>query len=798
MCVCVCARVRVHACVHACLRARVSACVCVYCQCIHRPYHCDGMKHCMDGSDEKKCWRLWEENVKPSVTRPPAIVNLTRNGIRTVDSLNNSNATCPDTHFQCPGEGYCLPVYVRCNSVYDCPGREDEKGCDRYTCPGFYRCRNSPVCVHADHVCDDVFQCPEHDDELTCRMTCPDTCQCHGYAFVCTGRFPAENFPELRYLIADRTGMKLQDVSSNRMLIHLSLQNCDITDIRMADFPNLYSLDLGHNSLTHFTGTEIEHLENLHTLSVASNVRLSLNLIDQNVSFSSLTSVDFSDLGIQVISDTFFQSLPNIHHLNLSGNRIHKVFPKGFSELYELKVLDATGSPMTHFPRDVFRDLQNIETITVDNYKLCCPAILPEGFNPENCHAPADEISSCDALLKADVFRVFLAVYAFMALVGNLASFVYRVYSKRGAKKQLGFDVFVTHLCVSDFLMGVYLAIIGVADRWYYGSYEWNDIKWMQSGACHFAGFLSLLSSEVSALQICFITLELFLAIRFPLKDFRFSVKSAQVLSVAGWVVGVVLAAVPLLPFTEHWQFYSQTGICIPLPITRKVFPGSDYTFIVMIVFNFVLFLFIAFGQLLIFWSYYSHSKTVIRHGKKSEDFTIARRLLLVVMSDFLCWFPIGLLGLMARSGIPIYGGVNVAMAVFVLPLNSAVNPFLYTLHIVLDRRRQARIDRKTKEGLNRERISVACQTYSDVAHFGQVSEVSSISMGRPETKALKRDSTPAKGKQLLTNLLQDSLVTLHDMKLLLLERGDDPVPTSSTAARAIHVQVDTRGQAEI
>ncbi|KAK7096032.1 hypothetical protein V1264_005379 [Littorina saxatilis] len=52
-------------------------------------------------------------------------------------------------------------------------------------------------------------------------------------------------------------------------------------------------------------------------------------------------------------------------------------------------------------------------------------------------------------------------------------------------------------------------------------------------------------------------------------------------------------------------------------------------------------------------------------------------------MSDFLCWFPIGVLGLLASREIPIPGEVNVDVAVFVLPLNSALNPFL-----LLERRR--------------------------------------------------------------------------------------------------------------
>jgi hypothetical protein len=60
--------------------------------------------------------------------------------------------------------------------------------------------------------------------------------------------------------------------------------------------------------------------------------------------------------------------------------------------------------------------------------------------------------------------------------------------------------------------------------------------------------------------------------------------------------MGLVLAAVPLFPQLRHWQFYHQTGICIPLPVTRSDFHGHGYAFGVMIVLNFVLFLLIAVG----------------------------------------------------------------------------------------------------------------------------------------------------------------------------------------------------------
>ena len=56
-------------------------------------------------------------------------------------------------------------------------------------------------------------------------------------------------------------------------------------------------------------------------------------------------------------------------------------------------------------------------------------------------------------------------------------------------------------------------------------------------------------------------------------------------------------------------------------------------------------------------------------------------------------------MGLMAARGVPIPSEVNVASAILVLPLNSALNPFLYNLSMFLEKRRKAR-DKKLLEKL--------------------------------------------------------------------------------------------------
>jgi hypothetical protein len=303
-----------------------------------------------------------------------------------------------------------------------------------------------------------------------------------------------------------------------------------------------------------------------------------------------------------------------------------------------------------------------------------------------------DEISSCDDLLRSGVYRAFSWLICVLSVTGNVFCLAFRSCVQKNAAKG-AFNVFVSSLGVADLLMGVYMAVIGVADVSFRGHYLTHEQVWVTSVACKAAGFLSLLSSEVSALTILLITLDRFIVIHFPFSHVHFSKRTATAAAAATWVVGLLLAALPLLPVTSHWEFYSQTSICIPLPVTRLEFKGQDYSLGILIFLNFVLFLFIATGQVFIYWSVHKH-RFVTDTSRKSRDQTVARRLITVAMTNFLCWFPIGLCGILAWTGSAIPGEVSVAMAMLVLPLNAALNPFLYTFNLVLEKRRKLKVER--------------------------------------------------------------------------------------------------------
>ena len=139
-------------------------------------------------------------------------------------------------------------------------------------------------------------------------------------------------------------------------------------------------------------------------------------------------------------------------------------------------------------------------------------------------------------------------------------------------KETGNFHTYICNLCLADGLMGVYLLIIGIADYHYSGVYIFHDEEWKTSGWCQLAGFLCLLSSEVSAFTICLITHDRYLVVRFPFSQGSDNSKRPTIVSCAVlWCFGILLAAIPLLPATSHWEYYSQTGVCMPLPFTTGI-----------------------------------------------------------------------------------------------------------------------------------------------------------------------------------------------------------------------------------
>lgn len=107
-------------------------------------------------------------------------------------------------------------------------------------------------------------------------------------------------------------------------------------------------------------------------------------------------------------------------------------------------------------------------------------------------------------------------------------------------------SIVIRNLAVADFLMGIYLSIIGVQDYRFRRQYHTVALEWIASWGCVAAGILAMTSSEVSLLILAFMSVERFLLIADPFGGHRrLNTQNVFVFLLAIWVIGCTISIFP-------------------------------------------------------------------------------------------------------------------------------------------------------------------------------------------------------------------------------------------------------------
>ena len=666
-------------------------------QCVPQSKHCNNLTDCLDGSDEKNCPR--DEDEEDSILdhmfdhqnqNNSFLINLDGSGYFT-QRVMNVTESCIGTHYHCTKEWfYCLPVYTRCNGVFDCIFQEDERDCEGWTCPGLYRCRDSTVCVHADHMCDGWPQCPQRDDEWLCDMTCPAQCLCQGHAFLCPQPFSLHLFPQIRYLDARGSGMTLFDLRNNTYIVHLSLAQCSLSSLASIMFPNLQILDLSYNKLTRVKLHIFIEMPNLQTLVLRWNPLTSIT--NPSKELKNLKSIDLSGTHLGVFDSTLLSYIPEIRYINISFSALRSIDPNGFQLASDLKVLDMREIVINGLPEGLFRGLTEMEKIYASYYKVCCEEILPRAIPQPRCQAPQHYLSSCDYMLQSEVYRFNFWFVVVVAMLANLVCFVCHCVNNFLPMPYAGpVSVFMANLQCADFCMGIHASVIATANEAFRGQYVHFEDSWTDSVACKVAGFFSQLSGEVSTLIIFCLALEHFMLLCFPHDTCRFSKGSAAVTCGVTWIAGILLASIPLLPALSHWGHYDQTAVC-SLILQDRCRGIQHFRFIhAILVFNSLVCLAVFVLQVSVYKGTPQHRVLIERN--KNPVFSSVDLQMKIAAIDVARWLTISAVSVLALSGV-VGIEINVLVVVMVLPLNSAVNPLLCLWHAVTYRQRRQQEER--------------------------------------------------------------------------------------------------------
>ena len=487
------------------------------------------------------------------------------------------------------------------------------------------------------------------------NFSCPKDCSCQGFGVNCSRTPPGG----INSTITISPDTRLLDVSNNpgiyqnlslesvyvRNLIYLNISSCSITVLSVTvfeNFRNLRILDLSHNLIRTIPSGLFLSIQTLEKLSLSFNLEIITIETEAFKGLDSIRYLKFESLQVDVLSKAAF-ALLDLDILDLSGNVVSKIDNSAFETL-RTKRLYLNGTSINTFGSDLFKGIEQVDFLITDDFKFCC--VKPYYLTQENCLPHQNEFSSCDDLMRNGILRSFIWIIGVFALTGNAAAVFYHIQFDRQRLK-LGYGIFVTNLGISDFIMGLYLIIIAVTDMVYRGEYKLHDDAWRNSALCNLAGVFALLASEASIFFICLITLDRILVIKYPFSEKRFTTKPAVKVSIIVWIIGLVIAVIPLI-FTSYFknEFFSKSGVCLALPLTRERGSGWLYSVSIFIVFNLLTFLLIALGQWLIYAEVSSDKRPITKSAEnRKKELRVARNLLLVVLTDFLCWFPIGLLG---------------------------------------------------------------------------------------------------------------------------------------------------------
>ncbi|XP_067842779.1 relaxin receptor 2-like [Heptranchias perlo] len=440
-----------------------------------------------------------------------------------------------------------------------------------------------------------------------------------------------------------------------------------------AEIPNVYWLDFDNNRIKSLDYSTFLRCDKLIVLYIQRN---EITTISEKAfaPLHNLIELELSSNKIQELPKHLFKNVKLLIKLNISDNPLKLIHLDQFDSLRQLQSLGIEGIEITNIESRMFNPMPNLEHIYFNKFQYCA-------YSPHvrSCKPNTDGISSFEDLLANIILRVFVWVIACLTCFGNL--FVIFMRSLIRAENKLH-AMSIKILCCADCLMGVYLFFVGIFDVKYRGEYNKHAQLWMESVQCRMIGFLAMLSTEVSVLLLTYLSMEKYIVIVFPFNNIKPGKHQTLIVLFAIWLIGFIIAIIPLCNEDTFGNYYGRNGVCFPLHADQiEKDAAKGYSIGIFLGLNLIAFIIIVFSYSSMF---YSIHKTGIQTPEMKKhirsEVAVAYRFFFIVLSDALCWIPIFLLKVLSLIQVEIPGTITSWVVVFILPINSALNPILYTL----------------------------------------------------------------------------------------------------------------------
>ncbi|XP_048507412.1 relaxin receptor 2 isoform X3 [Athalia rosae] len=649
----------------------------------------------------------------PTMNLLTILLHLLATVCPSTSSISDSEI-CDEGHFKCNGSSVCVPQRQNCDAKFDCPDGSDEWNCAWRNFKSICACKGNDIFCQYKNISrvpalpsrnlmlldlsgnpfttlseSNLGKLPEVNTLVLqhCSINRIEKGTFDGLASTSTLYLSHNEIGELKEkLFPPQNKLKILVLSSNRLktlpvnvflnlaqLNELDLRSNSLTEVNalsLQPLVNLRTLYLNGNQLTTIKGS-FPCLENMATLSLANN-KLRDIPVNAFVNLPGLMYLFLSGNRLIKLRTGSFNNLDHLLALNLNENAIDEIEIEAFSPLVNLTSLDLKGNKFRKPDRTVLKSLGKLEYVYFDEFAMCLAARWVRVCEPKG-----DGISSLQHLLDNPILRASVWMMAVCACTGNILVLLGRLLARESNAVH---SLYIRNLALSDLLMGLYLILIAAADIVYRGRYIDYEEIWRHSVTCNLCGFLSTLSCESSALILSLVTWDRFVSVTQPLARRQPSPRRATLHLVALWLASGIVAALPLTGASYFGnEFYGSNGVCLSLHIHDPFAKGWEYSAVMFILVNTVALVFIIYAYVRMLREI-KISSVALRSTQESQERAVAQRFGVIVATDCLCWVPIIAVKLVALTGLHVDEGLYAWLAVLVLPINSALNPVLYTL----------------------------------------------------------------------------------------------------------------------
>ncbi|XP_045926775.1 lutropin-choriogonadotropic hormone receptor-like isoform X2 [Micropterus dolomieu] len=529
--------------------------------------------------------------------------------------------------------------------------------CWAYTCPAICRCSA------------DTFQC-SRDTQLATRAGATSVPRLR-LTHLTLKEVPTHAFKELINITIIEisqsdciTKIQRHAFLSLRSLTQISVQNINslrvIEKEAFTDLPKLEYLSISNTGVIHFPDfTTISSLAPNIILEMADNMRI--DVIPAN-SFQGITE-EYVEMNLirnsfkEIKSHAFNGT--KLNTLILRDNRyLSYIQEDAFEGATGPSLLDVSSTALSSLPPKGLRQVRFLKASSAFALK----ALPPLESLAELLEAELTYPSHCCAFHTWRRKQRESALKNFTKLCD---------LSETETHHKLTISRFLMcNLAFADLCMGLYLMLIAFMDYYSRHKYYNHATDWQTGHGCGIAGFLTVFSSELSVYTLTVISLERWHTITNAMHvNKRLRMQHVTAMMGAGWGLSLLVSLLPLVGVSS----YSKVSICLPMDIDT---PASQVYVVAVLIFNVVAFLVVCYCYICIFLSVHNPE-----HSTHHGDTKIAKRMAVLIFTDFLCMAPISFFAISAALRMPLITVSNSKILLILFyPINSLCNPFLYTL----------------------------------------------------------------------------------------------------------------------